>query len=420
MDGEIMGTFLEKLFVHNWQRKALSLIAAVIIWILVSQSVTVTRTLANIPVKIEGLPSDKTIVGLLPSGIMSDRITLTLNGTKSVIQDLTPDELEVVVNARDKGDQWIVHVDKKSLVSSNQDVDLTHNINEVAANDFIIDLVPLVTEKITIIVTKPTGEAPAGYQFVDVWPQRLFQTISGPKNQVEELKNRGLQLTFDLNEIGASQLNLIESTKGTNKQEEIAFMIPQSWKKVSIPYLNDALQDINDPDAEHLRIDFLRKELLPLETSLPIQVFFPYATSSTINPETYSLQAGHYVKKENGLYFMTSLLYVKDVSRLFLDVVRNNLELLVVAAPSTEPPHSLPWSVQFVNEEQLENTYIEKAVKELYDKRIQNLQPQLRDTYLRNRFRNYMRQLELFIAPDKKLLLDIQLEDHSIIIKAKD
>jgi hypothetical protein len=117
---------------------------------------------------------------------------------------------------------------------------------------------------------------------------------------------------------------------------------------------------------------------------------------------------------------MTSLLYVKDVSRLFLDVVRNNLELLVVAAPSTEPPHSLPWSVQFVNEEQLENTYIEKAVKELYDKRIQNLQPQLRDTYLRNRFRNYMRQLELFIAPDKKLLLDIQLEDHSIIIKAKD
>lgn len=411
-----MKTFLERIFLDNWQRKAISFIAALIIWFLVNNSITITRTLSNVPVRIVQLPPDKTIVGLLPSGIMDHRITLTLTGSKTPLQDLTSEDIEVVIDAGDKGDQWIVYVDKKSLVSLNPDIDLAHHIKEITANDFIITLTRLITEKVPVVVTKPIGDPPSGYQYLDIWPQRMFQTVSGPEEQVKELKNKGLELTLDLSEISASQLNLIESTKGT-KQDEISFIIPESWKKLEIPFLSNTLQDINDPDAEHLRIDFLRKEFLAIDGPLPVTVFFPFKNSATINPDTYAISVVSPIKKENGIYLLTSSMYVRDVSRLFLDVVRNNLEIVVIAAPPADEKDSLQWSVQFVNPSALEKTYVELSTAEMHDKKMKELQPQLRESYLKNRFRNYMRQLELYLAPDRKLQLDIKLSEGQIIIK---
>jgi hypothetical protein len=416
MDGQ-MKNFLEQLFIVNWPRKLISIIAAVIIWILVNNSITITRTLPNIPVKIIGLPADKTVEGLLPSGIMSNRVALTLTGSKNVLKDLTTSDLEVVIDARDEGDQWIAYIDKKSLVSLNPDIDLARNISEVTGNDFIVTLTHLVTEKIPIDVIKPIGDPPPGYQFLDVWPQRLFQTVSGPEEQVKDLKNKGIELTLDLSEISATQLNLIESTKGSHKQDEISFIVPESWKRVAIPFQNEAFQPINDPDAEHLRIDFLRKEFLPLDEPLPVNIFYPLKNASTINPEKYSLAIGTPIKENNGIFFLTTTLYVRDVSHLFLDVVKDNLEIVIVADPPENEAESLPWSVQFVNPKALENTYVELASAELNDKRMQELEPQLRENYLRNRFRNYMRQLELFIAPDKILQLDIKVKDDTLVVK---
>lgn len=412
-----MKNILERIFIINWPRKLISIVSAIIIWILVNNSITITRTLPNIPVKIIGLPADKTVEGLLPSGIMTNRIALTLTGSKNVLKDLTPSDLEVVIDARDEGDQWIAYIDKKSLVSLNPDIDLARNISEVTGNDFIITLTRLVTEKIPILVTKPIGDPPPGYQFLDVWPQRLFQSVSGPEEQIKELKSKGLELTLDLSEISATQLNLIESTKGANKQDEISFIVPESWKRIAIPFQNNAFQPINDPDAEHLRIDFLRKEFLPLDEALPVSVFFPLKNLPTLNPQKYSIAIGSPIKEENGVFFLTTTLYVRDVSRLFLDVVKDNLEIVIVADPPADEKLSLPWSVQFVNPAALENTYVELATAELNDKRMKELEPQLRDNYLRNRFRNYMRQLELFTAPDKILQLDIKLKDNSFVIK---
>lgn len=412
-----MKMMLEKLFIENWERKVISLVSAIIIWFLVSNSITVTRSLSNIPVKVIGLPVDKTIEGLQPNGLMNERVTLTLTGSKALVQNLTSGDLEVVIDARDKGDEWIAQIDKRSLTSLNPDIDLKNHISEVTGNDFIITLKQLVTEKIPITVTKPIGDPPPGYQFLDIWPQRLYQRVSGPKEQVDELKSKGIEITFDLNTISASELNLMESSKGPGQQDEISFLIPQSWKRIALSLLSDTLQELNDPDAEFLRIDFLRREFLPLDVMLPVAIFFPVETLSSINPMNYSMQENSLIKKDNGISLLTVPLYVRDVSRLFLDVVRNNLEVVIVAKAVLGPRESLPWSVQFVNSSQLENNYVELARVELNDKRIQGLQPQLRDNYLRNRFRNYMRQLELFISPDKKLLLDIKIEDGMIVVK---
>ena len=53
-------------------------------------------------------------------------------------------------------------------------------ISRVSPYDMIIRQSKLVTEKIPVLVTQPIGEAPKGYQFLDVWPYQLFVTVTRP------------------------------------------------------------------------------------------------------------------------------------------------------------------------------------------------------------------------------------------------
>jgi hypothetical protein len=53
-----MKSLLIKLFVHNWPRKLISLILAVIIWFVVSQSMATTKTISNIGVRITNIPEE--------------------------------------------------------------------------------------------------------------------------------------------------------------------------------------------------------------------------------------------------------------------------------------------------------------------------------------------------------------------------
>ena len=77
-----METILTRLFFHNWQQKLVALIAALIIWLFVNHSIIDSKTIANIPVRVVNMPSDKTILGLMPNGVLSKRISLTLSGKK--------------------------------------------------------------------------------------------------------------------------------------------------------------------------------------------------------------------------------------------------------------------------------------------------------------------------------------------------
>lgn len=106
-----METVIYNFFFHNWKRKALALVSAAIVWLFVNQSITEVKTISNVPIRIINLPSDKTIQGLLPNGILSKRITLTLTGTKDVIEELEPGDVEVLLDASlADQDDWIVRV----------------------------------------------------------------------------------------------------------------------------------------------------------------------------------------------------------------------------------------------------------------------------------------------------------------------
>lgn len=403
-----MKAFFERLFLRHWPRKVVALSTAIFVWFLVSQTITITRTLSDVPIRIINIPVDKTVQGLLPNGLLSKRISVTLNGSKSVLQDIRSTDLEVVINADGHKESWIATISKRNLVSTSQALDLHNHITDATANDLFIKLSKLVTEEIPVTITKPIGDPPKGYQFLDIWPKYLSQKVSGPEELVRELKQKGLELTFNLNRIPQSDLDALLEKQ---KKDEISFLIPDAWKKVAIPFKENILEPINDPRADLLRIDFLKQELIPFNAELPITIFFPLKYSQTINPETYSLATNDIVERKNGLKRLTIPLYVRDVSHLFLDVVKDNLLLIIVIAPKATQ-EDLHWAVEFIDEKALEEAYVTASLKQ--EKNTTASFTKFCEQVVRDRFRDYLRKLVFFTQDGQPLQLKAELDAQTI------
>jgi hypothetical protein len=409
-----METLIVRLF-HNWQRKCVALLTAIIVWIFVSHSINEVKTISNVPIRIVNLPADTTIPGLLPNGILSKRITLTLTGTKDIIDELEPGDLEVLLDASTADqEEWIVQISKKNLVSLNPSIDLAHHISQVSHSNFVIKLTKLVTAKIPVTIEPPTGNPPPGYEYLDIWPQQLTQTLSGPEEEVQRLKEKGLRLVFDLGDITKQELDAIKTAGQNQHNDEISFLVPRKWKQVAIPFRNNVMEELNDPEAQNLRIDFLRKDFLPLEKKIPIRVFYPLDNSDTINPEIFKLAIENHIQEKNGIPYLAVPLYVRDVSRLFIDVVQNYMEIVIVASPKNER-EILGWSVQFVDPHELEDTYVAFSLANfILTKNSQNDILKKREDILRKRFRDYMQRLSLYVSDEQKLHIKSYLEGNFI------
>jgi hypothetical protein len=404
-------TLLIRLFLQNWPRKLVSLILAIIIWIIVSNSMTVTKVIPNIPIRVVNLPEGKTIEGMQVNGLLNKRISITLVGHKTALDELLPKDLEILIDAKDKSQEWIASIDKKNLVSLNPDFDVTKVISRVVASEMIIRQSTLVTEKIPVTITQPIGEAPRGYQFLDIWPYQLFLTVNGPEETVKRLKNRGLKLTFNLNDSLPEQLDTLWAS---TKADEMSFAVPDSWKKVTLPLLSESPIEIDDPQAKSLRIDFSKQDILPIGFSLPVTIFFPPKYSNTLNPETYSLATNNFISKKNGIKLFSAPLYAQGVSHQFLEAVKDMIEIVIIASPKSER-ETLLWSTQFMYPHELEDRYIAKIMSQSNDEVMEG-QPHLLEEYLRNRFRNYMSRFRLYTPNKNKLSLKIELQANSISV----
>lgn len=137
-----MESVMYRVFIHQWQRKLMAVLLAAFIWLSMSQSIITTKTIPSVPVRIINLPAGKTVEGLLPNGFLSKRMTLTLSGTKEIVENLEPGDFEVVLDATDHMHDWLVHITKKNLVSLNPEVDLTHHITQVSHIEFPLKIVP--------------------------------------------------------------------------------------------------------------------------------------------------------------------------------------------------------------------------------------------------------------------------------------
>ena len=367
-------------------------------------------------VRVVNLPPGKTVEGLQPGGTLAKKISLTVSGNKNALDALTANDLEVVVDAANAGNEMVINIDKKNLVSVNPELDIGTSISKVSGASIVLRPTRLVTEKIPIIVTNPIGEAPRGYQFIDIFPYRLFITVSGPEKAVKRLKDREIRLTFNLNDISRSQLDSL-AAKSDQNRDEVSFTVPDAWKQISIPSLSDAPLIIDDPDAKFMRIDFIRRDLIPLDKPIPVTVFYPPDLLNSLNPSTLALVPGGVLEQSHGVYLIQRPLAVKGVSRLFLDVVKDNIEI-IVTAESMRELGSLSWSLQFIDPKKLEDFYLERLKSEPGEEEGTDLQHDLREDYLRNRFRNYMTKMQLFHPDDTRF--DIKAISHGNSIQIQE
>lgn len=415
-----MESIIHNLFIHNWQHKLMALVSAVILWIFINHTITDTKTIPNIPVRVINLPSDKTIYGLLPNGYLDKRITLTVSGTKEVVEDLEAGDLEVLLDASIyESDDWLVQITKKNLVSLNPSTDLARHITGVTHSGFFVNLSNLVTAQVPILVKQPKGRAPVGYEFLDIWPSNLKQTISGPEEEIERIKFKGLKLIFNLDEISKEELDAIKESQKHSPNDEVSFLVPESWKKVPVPFRRFAQETVNDPRAKNLRIIFLRKKLIPVEKEIPIQIFYPLKYSKTINPETYKVKENEFVKIENGIPRFTYPVFVEGVSALFVDIIKNNLQIVISAAPKEERKY-LEWSLEIVDAKELESTYVAYILANISsDKSNMTFNSLQEESTLRRRFREYLSRMKLLVNSKDKLSLKNTLGDGEIEIIPK-
>lgn len=412
-----MKSFMRHLLVQNWPRKGISLILALIIWLVVDQSLTSTKTINNIPIRIINVPEGKTIEGVQSNGFLSKRISLTITGKKTLLEELSSNDLEVVIDAANQKDEFVTTISKRNISSFNPDINIAHDISKVSAKNFILKLSKLSKEKIPIFITPPIGEPPKGYQFLDIWPYQIYLTVSGPEEVVKQLKSRGLKLTFNLNDISKAELDNLQTHKTQMRNDVVSFFVPAQWKQIYLPAISQQPITIDDPDAKFLRIDFVRSELVPVSSNLPICIFIPPKASSSFSLDKLGIQKSDLLSKERGQLIFSKKLYAKGVSDLFVEVVKDRMQLVILY--DTNDSKSLKWSVQFVDPKILEDRYVSMLMSDVSNEELRDLEPALRQDYLRQRFQNYMNRFQLFTEDDKLLDLNIQIRDNQLSIEEK-
>lgn len=401
------------LFFYQWQRKLIALVTAIVIWVVVNHTITATKVIPFVPIRMINLPTDKVIPGLLPNGFFTKRATLTVTGTKDVIEQLEPGDIEILLDVSNFHNDSIVQINKKNLVSLNPNINLSKHITAVSNLEFSIKMSPILKEKIPIHINI-IGSAPKGFDFLDFWPVSLTQTIVGAEEQILPLKNQGLELTLNLDDISEEKLN--ELFLKRPHENEVVFFVPDEWKKIHIPFLGTGFFPINDIKSDQLKVNFLRGGILPFTDAIPIHVFYPLQNSQVINPETYPLIPTQYIQLQNQIPTFKFPLFAKNINQLFLEIVKNSVELQIVTAPLNER-EKLEWAVGFIDEEHLEDTYAAFLLNQSeINHNASSAQNKEKEYYFRKRFRLYKKRFALYLSPEYQLEIESYLKNNRVRI----
>jgi hypothetical protein len=407
----------KSLFFNQWKRKLFAGLLSIFFWFIVNHSLTTTRTLINVPIRVVHLPPNMTIEGIQANGSLSKKINLTFIGNKELIDHLQSSDIEIVLDAENQSGDWQVGLTKKNLFSLNPDLDLSSGISKVLHQPFTLKLAKLVTEKMPVTITSPIGEAPRGYQFLDVWPYKLELTVTGPEDVLSKARHRELKLTFNLSEVTKKQLDMLGQGHDESKCDVVSFPIPESWKNINIPSISETPIMINDPQAKLLRFDFIRYEFLPIETKIPVHFYFHPSLLGLYSPEDIKINAEEPICFHKGLYYLDLPLYASGVDKTFLEVIKNHIQIAVDVNAELRKP--LNWSVQIISAQKLEDEYVEHLLAELDHEDLRFMQFNQRQEYLRNRFRSYMQRLRLMNVNGSKLSMNFKMDNLKILAKVK-
>lgn len=413
-----MISLLRKIFIEHWPRKLISLLAALLIWFVVHHMLTTTKTFPNVEIRVVNIPDGLTIKGLGSDGLLTKRITLRITGSKSILDYLSSSQIEVILNAENKPQTWNVHITKDELVLLGAPEDtLKRDISSISHPKLELQFIPVKTAKIPVTITRPSGKPPGGWQYTGVFPQKLYATVSGSETQIQQLQERGLHLTFDLSLITKSELENLIDSRHDRQLRSIGYTIPNEWKKLRLPFAPYSEIEIDDPNHEILKIHFLKQELLPVGKHIPISLFYLSKITSTYHTEKLLLKNSEYIVHKNGIDLLNIPLYAMNVSQLFLDVARDHIQLIVELELDEKQNIVCNWALDFVNLKKMEKAYVQKAMMQYKSEHVTNsLQEKMLAHKFQSKFHNYIRYIELYVAPNKPLELNIEAQQNEIKI----
>jgi hypothetical protein len=409
-----MKQFLHDLFFENIPRKLVAILTAIIIFFFVNQSLTVTKVVNNVSIRLINIPSQKTVEGLLPNGYLIKKIALTLNGKKSALEELSSTDLEVVIDLTAKKESFTATITEKNLISLNPQIKIARDIRKVSTRQVFIQLLNLVAEKVPVYLLKPSGEAPKGYQYVDIHPHMVFVDVTGPDDLIKKLKGQGLVKVLSLSDISSEDLDGIASK--TSKNDVITYNVPLDQCYVYIPSLAPDKKFYFDPSSEKVKIDFLRTQSLFVEAKIPVTFFIPSKHPKEIDVTQISIQESPSVTTFMDVKVLAPKIYAKNVSQPFLETVQSMMQLIVV------PPLLLgqrpSWSLEFIGSKELEEKYVTRMIQES-SARLNDQPEAIRRELYKSRFRNYMNQMVLTLEDGTPLDFNIQYKNYKITLLSK-
>ncbi|NGX28444.1 MAG: hypothetical protein K940chlam1_00623 [Candidatus Anoxychlamydiales bacterium] len=410
-----MKSLLKKIFIDNWQRKLLALILSLIVWVFINHSLSNTKTISNVGVRVINLGEGRTIKGIQRNGILSESATLHITGNNNILNQISASDLEVLLDLKDQDKDFTAIITKEHIISKNAHLNIDRAIKKIKPHKLNINFSKLVKEKIDLLIAKPIGEVPKGYQFLDVWPNKFYITVSGPEEVVKNIKAKGLQLCFNLSDISEKELSTIETAHKRGKKDVVSFFVPTFWKKINISDISSYPLEIDDPKVKALRIDFIKKDFIPINTPIEVDLFFPLKSSDKLNPNEITLANNDFVKKINGINQITTPLYAQGISELFMDIIKEKMHI-VILVEQKEDSENLEWNIQPVLPLELEKVFVKKLLSEETEEESKEHHSYLKEEYLNARFRAYLNRFRLWLSSKEKLNLKITLENNQVVI----
>ena len=95
-----MKSLLKKIFIGNWQRKLIAFLLSIITWFFVNHSLTINKTIFDVPIRVINLAKDKTIIGMKGDGILLSTINLEIEGNKNLIDNISKNDLEILIDLK--------------------------------------------------------------------------------------------------------------------------------------------------------------------------------------------------------------------------------------------------------------------------------------------------------------------------------